>query len=201
MGRFFLSVIILLLFIPSRGHAQASLDSVQKIDNNNSQSIKVSKEQSPASIAATKDKSKQHNPKKAALYSALLPGAGQLYNKQYWKIPVVYVGVGVAVYFYTENQKNYRRYRKAYISRLDPTLPDEEPLRSVEELKILQDEYKRWLDLTSLFTAVGYTLQILDAVVFANLKDFDISQDISLRLQPMAMPNGGAGFGLAVKFK
>lgn len=201
MGRFLLGVFILLLFTPLWGNAQATQDSVSKIDNKNPNSITASKDQQPTSIVATIDKSKQHNPKKAALYSAILPGAGQLYNKQYWKIPIVYAGAGVAVYFFTDNQKNYRKYRKAYISRLDPTLPDEEPLRSLQELKVLQDEYKRWLDLTSLFTALGYTLQILDAVVFANLKDFDISQDISVRMQPMAMPNGGAGFGLAVRFK
>lgn len=145
---------------------------------------------------------RQTNAKKAGLYSAILPGAGQLYNKQYWKLPLIYAGAGVAAYFYIDNQKNYRKYRRAYISRLDNDLDnDEQTNYSLQEVKVLQDEYKRWLDLTGLFTAVGYALQVMDAVVFAHLKDFDISRDISLRVQPVAVPNGGAGVGLAFHFK
>lgn len=144
----------------------------------------------------------QHNAKKAGLYSALLPGAGQFYNKDYWKIPLIYAGVGVAVYFYTNNQTNYRKYRRAYILRLDnDPNNDTETIYSAAEIKTLQDEYKRWLDLTGLFTVVGYTLQILDAVAFAHLKEFDISRDISFRLQPVAHPNGGMGFGVAMHLR
>jgi hypothetical protein len=145
----------------------------------------------------------QPNAKKAGLYSAILPGAGQLYNKQYWKIPLIYAGAGVAVYFFVNNQKNYRKYRQAYIARIDndPATVDKEPLRTTEEIQYLQNEYKRWLDMTGLLTAVGYTMQILDAVVFAHLKEFDISRDISLKMQPVTLPNGGVGFGLAMRWK
>lgn len=144
----------------------------------------------------------QPNPKKAGLYSAILPGAGQLYNKQYWKIPLIYAGAGVAVYFFVDNQKQYRKYRRAYISRIDNDLSNDlEKNYSPDQLKTLQDEYKKWLDMTGLFTAVGYTLQVLDAVVFAHLKDFDISHDISLRMQPVSHNNGGVGFGIAMYFK
>jgi hypothetical protein len=69
------------------------------------------------------------------------------------------------------------------------------------QLKTLQDEYKKWLDMTGLLTAVGYTLQVLDAVVFCHLKEFDISRDISLKLQPVNMMNGGVGLGLAMHLK
>lgn len=142
------------------------------------------------------------NPKKAGLYSALLPGVGQLYNQQYWKIPLIYAGAGVAVYFFVNNQKNYRKYRQAYISRIDTdTNNDLEPNYTAAQLKTLQDQYKKWLDMTSLLTAVGYTLQVLDAVVFCHLKEFDISRDISLRMQPVNTMNNGVGFGLAMHFK
>lgn len=146
---------------------------------------------------------RQPNAKKAGLYSALLPGTGQLYNKQYWKLPVVYAGAGAAVYFFIDNQKKYRKYRQAYIARIDndPTTIDKEKLRTTEELQYLQNEYKRFLDMTGLLTAVGYTMQILDAVVFAHLKDFDISRDISLKMQPVTLPNGGVGIGLAMRWK
>ncbi len=138
-------------------------------------------------------------PKRAGLFSALLPGLGQLYNRQYWKIPVIYAGLGVAGYFIVTNQNSYQEYRKAYIGRLTGDLSNETAntlLYSSDQLKTLQDGFKRYLDITVLITGVGYTLQILDAVVFAHLKNFDISEDISMKMQPMALPNGGTGLGL-----
>lgn len=144
----------------------------------------------------------QPNPKKSALYSAILPGAGQLYNRQYWKIPIVYVGVGVATYFLIDNSMQYQRYRRAYVSRINnPNYQDEfTGVRGINDLKILQDYYKKNLDMTILLTTVGYTLQVLDALAFAHLKNFDIGKDISLRMQPVALPNGAVGMGLAVRF-
>jgi hypothetical protein len=144
----------------------------------------------------------QPNPKKAGLYSALLPGSGQIYNRQYWKAPVVYVGFGVAAYFISYNYKQYNRYRKAYIAEIDK---DDNTINTEfygqSELKQLQDQYKQWLDMTVLITSVGYMLQVMDAVVFAHLKNFDVSPDISMRLQPMLMTNGGAGIGIAFHLK
>lgn len=144
----------------------------------------------------------QPNPKKAGLYSALLPGSGQFYNRQYWKVPVVYAGLGVAAYFISFNYTNYNRYRTAYIATIDqdPNTNSVEVYSSAD-LKTLQDQYKQWLDMTVLLTSVGYMLQVMDAVVFAHLKNFDVSPDISMRFKPMAMPNGGAGFGIAFQFK
>ena len=145
----------------------------------------------------------QPNPKKAGLYSAILPGSGQLYNKQYWKIPVVYAGVGAAIYFIDFNSQKYRTYRKAYIARIDadPNTRDEfEGLYTASALKQLQDGYKRYLDMTVLLTAVGYTLQVMDAVVFAHLKNFDVTKDITIQVQPIANQNG-IGMGLVINFK
>ena len=144
----------------------------------------------------------QPNPKKAGLYSAMLPGSGQLYNRQYWKIPVIYGAFAVAGYFINYNYKQYNTYRTAYIATIDDdpnTISTE--IYGQDELKQLQDQYKEWLDLTVLFTSLGYMIQVMDAIVFAHLKNFDVSPDISLRMKPMAMPNGGLGFGLAVNLK
>ncbi len=140
------------------------------------------------------------NPKKAGLYSAILPGAGQRYNKQYWKIPVVYAGVGAAVYFFQFNSNKYRGYRRAYIASLEGRDHEYTGIYDAATLKQLQDGYKRYLDMTGLLTAVGYTLHVIDAVVFSHLKNFDIYRDITLRMQPVAQPNG-IGFGLVAHFK
>lgn len=144
----------------------------------------------------------QPNPKKSALYSAILPGAGQLYNRQYWKIPVIYAGVGAAIYFLVDNSNQYQRYRSGYIARINnPNIQDDFTGRyDQSQLQVLQNAYRKYLDLTILFTGLGYTLQVLDALTFAHLKNFDVSQNISLRMQPVALPNGDPGLGLVMRF-
>lgn len=144
----------------------------------------------------------QPNPKKSALYSAILPGAGQLYNRQYWKIPIVYAGVGVAVYFLVDNTNRYQRYRAAYIARItNSNVQDEFTGKySEQDLQVLQSTYRKYLDMTMLFTGIGYTLQVMDALAFAHLKNFDVSKDISMRFQPVALPNGDPGLGIVMRF-
>jgi hypothetical protein len=149
----------------------------------------------------------QPNPKKSALYSAILPGAGQLYNRQYWKIPVVYAGVAVATYFIIDNSRQYQRFRKGYIARINNANVQDEFTRLGSESDVKsyvqanQTLYRKYLDMTILFTGLGYTLQVLDALTFAHLKNFDVSQNISMRMQPVAMPNGDPGFGLVMNLK
>lgn len=164
-------------------------------------------EEARASDGIKKKHPYQPNPKKSALYSAIFPGIGQINNREYWKVPVVYVGVGVATYFLINNTREYRRYRKAYVERLgNPNYQDEfsELYPNNPNLPALlksnQDTYKKWLDMTYLYTGVGYILQIIDALAFAHLKNFDISKDISLRLEPVAIP-GGVGVGFVARFK
>jgi len=135
------------------------------------------------------------NPKKAGLFSAVLPGSGQLYNKQYWKIPVVYAGVAGAAYLIKFNSDKYHTYRTAYIASLEGRTHEFTGIYDQEALKQLQDGYKKFLDLTVLYTAIAYTLQVIDAVVFAHLRNFEVSQDLSLRLKPI---NDGRGYGLGL---
>lgn len=141
-------------------------------------------------------------PKKAGLFSAILPGLGQMYNRQYWKVPIIYAGVGVAAYFINDNLKNYNEFRSIYIGRTnnDPDAFLKYPEYSYETVKGAMDYYRRYLDLSVLFTALGYTLQIMDAIVFAHLKNFDISPDISLHFRPVSMPGHGLGMGLVMNF-
>ncbi len=141
-------------------------------------------------------------PKKKAMFSAVVPGLGQIYNKEYWKLPIIYGGIGVAGYFYFYNYNEYNRYRKLYAGRLsnDPTALATEPNFPNDRIKFLMDSHRQDLDLTVLLSAVGYGLQIMDALVFAHLKNFDISDDISLRFKPLALPHNTIGFGLVMNF-
>ena len=141
-------------------------------------------------------------PKKAILYSAILPGLGQVYNRQYWKVPIIYAGMAAAFIAYDFNNSRYQQYKKAYIARIDnnPSTTDEfVGLYTDANLKTLQDSYKRFADMTILFTAVGFAIQSLDALTAAHLKNFDVSKDISFRFSPTVLPGGQIGIAMIFK--
>lgn len=143
-------------------------------------------------------------PKKAGLYSALIPGMGQVYNRQYWKLPIVYGGLGVAGYFLVRNTKDYNSLRSAYIRRLSegngPYTDEYANIYSTtEQVRQLQEDANRILNLTIVFSGVAYMVQVIDAITSAHLRNFDISRDISLQLRPIATPEG-AGMGLVMNF-
>ncbi|WP_111307040.1 DUF5683 domain-containing protein [Confluentibacter sediminis] len=130
-------------------------------------------------------------PAKAAFYSAVLPGLGQAYNKQYWKIPIVYGALGAGIYFYTSNNKEYNRYRDAYKSRLAGFKNDEfyfdvngnqlqEPRVTTDGLQRGQKFYRRNKDLSLLITVGIYALNIIDANVGAHLMQYNINENLSL---------------------
>lgn len=178
---------ICILAMPKYGMAQSTKDSTTALQENPN----------------PKKEKFQPKPKKSGLYSAVLPGMGQIYNRQYWKAPVIYTGMAVAGYFLAFNIDKYNTYRKAYIGRIsnDPTIHDSfEGIYDTQSLKQLQDGYKRYVDISVLVTALGYIIQVMDAVTFAHLKNFDVSKDISMQVQPIALP-GGVGLGLVMNFK
>jgi hypothetical protein len=124
-----------------------------------------------------------HNPQKAALMSALLPGLGQIYNKKVWKVPIVYAGFGTMAYFISFNQKGYNLWKKAYLDFPDYDLDYDFPL-TLEMIERQKNSYKRYRDLSIIGTAGFYLLQILDATVDAYLFDWNISEDISMKIEP-----------------
>ncbi len=138
-------------------------------------------------------------PARAAFYSAVLPGLGQAYNKQYWKIPVVYAALGGAAYFYRMNQQEYLRYRQAYQDRL-LGYPDAFPDLSTDVLIAAQSYYRRNRDI-SLMVLVGfYVLNILDANVSAHLRQWDIDDRLSLQwAPPLSIPYGGPAAPLSMR--
>ena len=142
-----------------------------------------------------------HSPKKAALYSTLLPGLGQAYNKKYWKIPLIYAGFGGIGYFIGWNNKNYKVIKLAYSDLTDENDAtnthldldasqyynlenDSEKAKFQTALNKQQDYYRRNRDLLVISFAAFYGLNIIDASVDAHLFDFDISEDLSFNWQP-----------------
>jgi hypothetical protein len=124
------------------------------------------------------------SPSKAAFYSAVLPGLGQIYNKKYWKAPIVWGAMGTSIYFYLDNNKEYNRYRTAFKLR-EAGLKDEftkengDLLISRNGLISAQKTLKSNRDLSLLTTVVFYILQIVEASVNAHLLQFNTNDNLS----------------------
>ncbi|MCD4772573.1 MAG: hypothetical protein K8R41_04205 [Bacteroidales bacterium] len=137
---------------------------------------------------------KKHSPKKATLYSAVLPGMGQAYNKKYWKIPVIYAGFGVLSYFIISNRSEYLKFREAYdyVIAGDSTIQinnDYADKYSSDQLLSARDFYRRNMEFSIILSGFWYILNIVDASVDAHLFDYDISDNLSLHIEPLVKSN------------
>ena len=161
---------------------------------NNNEKKKDSLIQKPAQMNRYDSAVKAHSPRKAALRSAILPGWGQIYNKKYWKLPIIYGGLGFAGGIFIYNLGEYRNTRFAYqvkynmrVNRTDSALfaqidPKLKPL-SEESLRFYRSQYRRDIDYSALFILLLWGLNVVDATVDAHLKSFDVSPDLSLRFK------------------
>lgn len=123
-------------------------------------------------------------PSKAAFYSAILPGLGQAYNKKYWKIPIVYAALGIGIYSYSFNQREYHKFRDEYKRRLDGTFDPNHPIYgSLDNSRLIsaQKFHQKNRDLSVLITGLIYILNIVDANVDAHLIQFNVNENLSLR--------------------
>jgi len=146
-------------------------------------------------------------PQKATLYSAILPGSGQIYNKKYWKAGVVYAGAAGLVYMYKMNNDSMRSYQNAYALRLDDdtsTVDEKYWFLSDAAVKSYRDYHRRLKDFAILGSVALYALQIIDANVDAHLHEFKINKDLSLSVYPEIRPAYNSMFntgGLKVSLK
>ena len=125
-------------------------------------------------------------PKKASLYSAIIPGAGQFYTKKYWKIPIIYAGLVTSIYYIHENNNSYQLYKTTYLNRLENDNSDEfYETYSNADLKTLSDYYRRNREISILCFVGTYLLNIIDASVSAHLFEYDVSDDLSINIQPI----------------
>ena len=120
-------------------------------------------------------------PSKAAFYSAVLPGLGQIYNKKYWKVPLVYGALGTTIYFYISNNNKYHAYRDAYKRRLEGFNDDEFTYLDNSRLISAQKFYQNNRDLSALLTGLFYILNIVDANVDAHLMQFNVNDNLTIK--------------------
>lgn len=159
-------------------------------------SIKTEKEVVEDIEKANMKNTPKYNPTKAGLYSAVLPGLGQYYNKKYWKIPIVWGAIGTGVGVIVYNDKQYKRYRTAYIAELNGQPHEFSNIPGVDKnvLGNSQDSAKRYRDYSIAITGVVYILAIVDAVVDAHL--YEQRHDPDLALKPTII-NDNVGIGQA----
>jgi hypothetical protein len=154
-----------------------------------------------------------HSPTRAAILSAVFPGMGQIYNKKYWKLIILYGGMGTLGYFINHWDGKYNDYLNGYINfskyKNRDAIKDLKYINTswsdafiISQLKRAKDNYRRWRDLNFLFMFGVYVLNIVDATVDAYFFNYDISDDLSLKVRP-AILNGIADkstFGLKICF-
>ncbi|MBK7763389.1 MAG: hypothetical protein IPI46_08440 [Bacteroidetes bacterium] len=142
-------------------------------------------------------------PKRAGLYSACVPGLGQIYNKQYWKTGLIFAGSAVVTGFIISNYRQYTKYNKAYIGMIDnnPNTPDTFEDYTVDDVNLIRKGYRQYLEYSVLAATAGYMLNILDAFIAAHLKSFDMSKDISFQTRPMFNREKQIGLCLALTIK
>jgi len=145
------------------------------------------------------------SPIRASLYSAILPGMGQVYNKKYWKVPIVWGLLGTGVGFVLNYDKQYKEFRGYYLDKLygneieNPTINN----MSARQLATIQDDRKRTRDYAIALTALVYILNVLDATVDAHLYGMDKDPDLSLQPTMLQNPTNmqfAMGFGVSYKF-
>ena len=147
------------------------------------------------------------NPNRALWLALVIPGGGQIYNRKYWKLPIIYGGMMGCIYALTWNNMMYRDYSQAYLDIMDSdpttqsynkflhlgatiTAANEERYKTL--FKSRKDKYRRWRDM-SMFCLIGvYALSVIDAYVDAELSEFDISKDLSLKVAPTVIPGGSS---------
>jgi hypothetical protein len=151
-----------------------------------------------------------HSPLRATIYSAMLPGAGQVYNgnkkngsvfKKYWKVPVVYAGIGTCIYFIDWNTKYYRYFKQQYIYEQDDDLSTT-AIPVEQGNQYWMEKHRKWMEISYFSLAGVYLLQILEANIDAHLFYFDIGNDLSFGLHPTIIPAGKMqpGIGLNMRF-
>ena len=145
---------------------------------------------------------KIHSPHKATIYSALVPGLGQIYNKKYWKLPIIYGATGLLIYAFDYQNGEYNKYKNAYSDMDAGRIQSFEGYTQKDILLRLKDNARRNRDLNAIYLAAVYMLNIVDATVDAHLFDYEITDDLSLNVQPALKKNIDYQntYGLSLRF-
>ena len=131
---------------------------------------------------------------KATLYSLLVPGLGQIYNREYWKVPIYLGLMGFGVHYYLDCARNFQRFRNIYLEATNPDIQYDGPITADQAL-YYRNIYRRYRDYALLAVAAVYLLQIIDANVFSYMHGFEVSDDLAMNVSPtVIMPDNQLAF-------
>lgn len=217
MHRFLLTLLALFLLVQTVSSQEETIEKEPK----ESDSLKTTLRKSGVILQDSLFKKKKIlnplAPSKAAFLSAVLPGLGQVYNKRYWKVPIVYGAIGGSIYAYTWNNDFYQRFRTAFKRRQAGFTDDEfydlegdnavgaDPDLDIDDLEGQQERFQRDRDLWLVVSIGLYAINIVDANVDAHLKQFNIDDDLSFDFEPFLDLNPVTndptyGMALTIKF-
>ena len=161
--------------------------------------------------AVIKDSIAEHSVKKAVIYSAILAGAGQVYNhlampkrqkKAFWKVPLIYAGLGASTYFLITNQLTQRELKDEYTQRIDNQISSAKwAAYDDPAILILYNQYLNWRDLSILAVGAAYFFQVIDAGIEAHFVSFDVSEDLSMTIEPTLVNYKTAGIRMTLNFR
>ena len=164
-----------------------------------------------AKTLVKKDTVAKHNPRIATRRSALIPGWGQAYNKEYWKIPIVYGVLAIPTVLYFYNNNYYKKTKFAFEARFKEANGDSSDVKFIDDqlrnlgitsLQSYRNAFRRDRDYSILWFLIAWGLQVADATVFAHLKQFDVSDDLSMSVTPLFNPQTRTpGLGLTLNLK
>lgn len=163
------------------------------------------------SIPEKNDSVRPHSIRKAVIFSACLPASGQIYNhlampkgkkKAYWKVPLIYAGLGASGYMLYQNQTTKNELKTEYSNRLNG-VPGDVKWSAYDDQGVLTlyDQYLNYRDLSILAIGAVYLLQVVDAGVEAHFVNFDVSEDLSLRIEPTVMYGNNPGVRMSLNFR
>ena len=193
--RLSLAIIFAFAMLMARGQQLPEIDSALSSDT-----IRMTKGNRVITIDSY---ASRFNPRKALLYSAVFPGTGQLYNKKYWKVPLVYGGFAAGIYMVSLFQDSYLQYKNELYGILSDGSLVSPSGYNESQLRRLTTVFKRERDFYSIVTVFWYILQLVDAHVDAHLKEFDVNPNLQVKLEPImeSNPMNGKSAGIALKFK
>jgi hypothetical protein len=217
MMKIFLNI-VLLVFVVSKAYSQVIPDSTRTtptpagVPTDTIPVFSDTTQYNDTSVVKTatgKDsvvvKKKVHSPRQATIRSLIIPGWGQIYNKKYWKVPLVYGAIGFPAYLFTYNKKWYNKTKYALsiiannrytgqdaadsIAKVDPQLRIFVEQKELGSLVNYRNEFRRDMDYAILFTILMWGLNVVDATVDGHLRGFDVSDELTLKVRPALIAN------------
>ncbi len=195
-------IFILLLLLLENQQTTAQVDTIYSGD----EKTLIYKDEIRDTVDVVDTVQNYKNPGRAALYSALLPGLGQAYNGNFWKIPIVYTAVGTMIFWADYNNKNYHRFKTAYVYKTDTlasTIDEFGDNVSADNLLYYTKKHRRNRDLSIIVAVVFYAFNIVDAAVDSYMSDYDVGDDITMSIEPSLFQtiNNKNAYGLSLNFR